>query len=350
MASGLVMGFAFYAGLGPEVGMGFCELQSAPQPSNLHPALGTIQHMDRSECAPRRTVAGIAIAVAFAPGLIAAPRGSGESEFVGLKKAAQLALLYAQDNSDTLPLAIGQRLDGSWWWNTLIPVPEDWKTSGWSDEETRARVAGIFPNSLRQYGSIDVLMGVPGFRRVRNSADATDFVSPNRPWTTCSFAMNGLLHSLQTAEVTRPDRLTLIWPSYGKASREGRIIANPTLRCDGWGPCQFNPSGPPVEGGSGGYAWWALNPRPQETASGPERFNLGKSGVPLANVDGSVRFVQVQGPRSRDGQRTFIQDRNNFPFAELDTEGNPATMWGCTSAGTTVAYACFFRPDNSFLP
>jgi hypothetical protein len=292
-------------------------------------------------------VAGIGVACTCAPLLIGASDTHKPSEYAGLRKLANLTLLYTQDFDNTFPLAFAQRNDGSWGWNSWTLVPEDWSNSGpWADPDRRRRASGVFPNSLRSYGNVDEVMGVAHFKVLRHPSDTRDFEMPNRPWTSCAFAINGLLHVLSVNAVARPERLTLAWPSLGKVAREGRIIASPTLWCDGAltsgaKDCRFHPTAPPSKGSSRGSAWFW-------TTHGKDQLDFGHAGAPFANTDGSLRHIQLQ-PTSIDGQRNpLVEDRHNFPFEQFGPDGSPLSLWSCTAAGATASYSCFFRPDNTF--
>lgn len=71
-------------------------------------------------------------------------------------------------------------------------------------------------------------------------------------------------------------------------------------------------------------------------------------GMNASRTDTSAKFFRV-GPKGTQSPNEPNRDYYGTPFARIDDNGSPVSMWGCTITGGTVSYACFFRPDQDQL-
>ncbi len=269
-----------------------------------------------------------------------------------VKQMGTSMAIYAADNDDLFALSYSRRDDGpgggigSATWNVIHPIPFDWKTSDvWDTPFRRSQNQTYWANSMQPYMKNWDIMDGTGFTKVRSTADAADFAGAmRRAPATQHFTYNGLLHTLSTSEVALPSKLVMFWSGNGNRGREGRAISNPNLRCDFAGtvgdiPCRFNPTAPPYSGGSSsGWAWF--------WGTGGQCWVYG-NGMNASRTDTSAKFFRV-GPKNVLAPN-YITDYYGTPFANIDAQGNPLTMWGCTISGATASYSCFFRPDQDLL-
>jgi len=233
------------------------------------------------------------------------------------------------------------RADGTPRYLTVHPIPYNWKRASgdaWVASDVQQENAGYWANALVPYTKNWGIADGTGFTKIRNAADATDFADPNPPAKaeSISVTMNGLLHTLSSSQVTNPAIVPLFWGGNGKAAYEGRSIANPVLNCgvdaaNNTAGCKFDPSAGP------GYTWtWG-------TGASVYMFANGDN---VCRTDSSAKFARhgrITGPS------TGVEPNRDYygsPFAHINTNGSPLTMWGCTIAGATKSYACYFRPDR----
>jgi len=268
-----------------------------------------------------------------------------------VKQIGVSTAIYTTDSDDVNPLAMGQRPDGqvgSWTYNVIHPIPEDWKTSDvWGTPERRNLSANYWANSTRSYTKSKDLYDGTGFQKLNNAADAADFAIPAnaaKVYAT-NFVYNGFLHAWSATAIAQPSKLVMYWQGQGKQATNGRAIANPSLKCDGTvgGNCQFNAGGPPMVGatcGNSGACWeWYWQ------GTGVSAFAYSGSGLNTVRADSSAKFMK-SGPANNLLNRNY----NNTPFAQIALDTSPVSMWGCTAPGSNSGsqYACFFRPDSEF--
>ncbi|GMV87773.1 MAG: hypothetical protein AMXMBFR81_07040 [Chthonomonas sp.] len=264
-----------------------------------------------------------------------------------VKQMGTSMAIYAADNDDLFAMSFSYRDDGTSRWNVIHPIPYDWKTSDvWDTPTVKASNTTYWANSMQPYMKSWEILDGTGFTKVRSTADAADFAgAARRAPASQHFTYNGLLHTLSTSEVALPSKLVMFWSGNGSAAREGRAISNPNLRCD-WAAsatpfqsCRFNPTAPPYSGGSSsGWAWF--------WGTGGKAWVYG-NGMNSSRTDTSAKFFRT-GPKGVVAPN-YITDYYGTPFANIDAQGNPLTMWGCTIANATASYSCFFRPDQDLL-
>jgi prepilin-type N-terminal cleavage/methylation domain-containing protein len=260
----------------------------------------------------------------------------------GIKQMATSVMIYNADADDLFPNAYSTRNDGTHRWNTLHPVPSDWKLDGTWDANSQAQARNWWANSMQPYVKNWEIYDDSGFPKTVNAADAADFANPLAAPKARNtlFTYNGLLHAVSSTEIASPSKLPLFWLGHGKSPYAGRGLSNPALVCNGTAgnPCRFNPVSAPMTGATGGYGWF--------WATGASGYVFGQ-GMNYSFSDSSAKFRsigRVTGPTPADPNT----DYNNSPFAHILTGGVPQTMWGCTATGGTVSYACLFRPDQEF--
>lgn len=260
------------------------------------------------------------------------------------KQMGTAVAIYTADNDDMMPRAFTVRADRTVRWNTVHPVPQNWKTSadGWADPAIQAENAGYWANALYPYSKNWSLYSA-NFTKFRSTpADDADFANPNKPAQPASVNMtyNGLLHTLSTSEMANISVVPLFWQGYGKSEHEGRGIANPALRCSGPGDasgCRFNPTDFPMAGVTGstfGSAWFWPGP------AGTTAWCYSR-GYNSARTDTSAKYQNATASDS--------YSPNSGPFAAMAANGAPQTMWGCRPAGSAASvpyYGCIFRPDR----
>ncbi|MBZ0212741.1 MAG: prepilin-type N-terminal cleavage/methylation domain-containing protein [Nitrospirae bacterium] len=252
--------------------------------------------------------------------------------------------IYAADSDDLYPLGYSTRTDGTIRWNTIHPIPYNWKTSndGWETPTTQAQNQTYWANATQPYvKSWDILDGT-GFTRTRSTADDADFLNATIRPATQHFTYNGLLTAMSASEVAMPSKLVMLWSGNGTTAREGRAITNPALRCDGtaFSACRFNPMAAPMAGATGGYAWFWNGASAKAWVYG--------NGMNGSRTDTSAKFFRV-GPKGTQAPNNPHTDYYGSPFARIDANGVAVSMWGCTLTGATVSYSCFFRPDQDLL-
>ena len=151
--------------------------------------------------------------------------------------------------------------------------------------------------------------------------------------------MNGLLQSFSLTAVESPSRLTMTWSGWGKSNDNGVSYINPRLNCGRSGtsgPCVFNPAGYSQAGTSTGNG---------DEWNTPATLWVYSRGAVFVQTDTSAKFRKLGG---NAGATTPSGNGNNDPFSVYLKDGTPDSMWRCTATGATVAYSCFFRPDNKF--
>ena len=276
------------------------------------------------------------------------------SNLSNIKQMGTATAIYTTDSDDIFPLSMGQRPDGnvgSWTWNVIHPIPENWKTADvWATPERQALAGAVVHNSIRQYIKNNDIYDNTGFKKRRESADAADFAIPANAAKVMStnVVYNGLLHGWSATAIAQPSKLVTFWQGDGKASQEGRQISSPNLWCTGtnFTDCKFNPSGPPQAGianncssnGNHCWAWFWV-----ESTSSVYAFS--GSGLNTVRSDSSAKFM-----RSGPNHNQLIRNYNNTPFAQIRVDTTPVSMWGCTPPGSNTLpyYSCFFRPDSEF--
>jgi prepilin-type N-terminal cleavage/methylation domain-containing protein len=260
----------------------------------------------------------------------------------GIKQMATSLMIYNTDSDDLFPNAMSQRADTSWRWNTLHPVPHNWKLDGTWDATAQEGARIWWANSIFPYVKNWEIYDDSGFPKTVNAADNADFANPlaSPKARNTLFTYNGILHNVSSTEIASPSKLPLFWLGHGKSPYAGRGLSNPALRCDGTlgNPCRFNPSAVPMTGALGGAAWfWA-------TGASGYVFGLGMN-YSFSDTNAKFRNIGRVAPYNDPNPN---RDYNNSPFAHIELAGNPSTMWFCTIAGATASYPCIFRPDQEF--
>jgi hypothetical protein len=235
-----------------------------------------------------------------------------------LKQLVAGTLQYAADNNGRLPLAFSQRPDGTWRWNTLIPIPAGWRNPPLPGNGSE------WPNSVQPYFVNWSLLEIAGLPASRVYPDA-DYQNANFPWARTSVMMNGLLHQYPVSSVVEPGRLPLLWTGSGRVRIEGASIASPSLRCDTTAPCIYTPGSNTPSGG------WSV---PVLTS-----MYVEERSVYLATVDGSVRLSKT----GTGTAPTTTGDPNTDVLASVYPDGKPYAMWF-----DQYGHAWLFRPDFNF--
>jgi prepilin-type N-terminal cleavage/methylation domain-containing protein len=261
----------------------------------------------------------------------------------GIKQMATSLMIYNTDADDLFPNAMSQRADTTWRWNTLHPVPHNWKLDGTWDATSQEAARTWWANSIYPYVKNWEIYDDSGFPKTVNAADNADFGNPlaSPKARNTLFTYNGLLHNVSSTEIASPSKLPLFWLGHGKSPYAGRGLSNPALVCSlAAVPCRFNPTSAPQTGGTSGGAWfWATGASGYVFGQGMN-YSFSDSSAKFRNI-GRVTGSYLLGNNPNT-------DYNNSPFAHILTGGRPETMWFCTAAGGTVSYACVFRPDQEF--
>ncbi len=263
------------------------------------------------------------------------------SNLSNMKQMGTACATYMADVDDLMPRAFTIRADNTARWNTIHPFPYNWKKGSgdaWTGADVMAENAGYWANALFIYTKNYGIYDGTGFPTATNAADAADLTNYNQLPQTITMTYNGLLHTMSSSEMVQPSKVPLFWPGFGKSGLKGRALANPSLRCDGAGDarsCRFNPTAPPMTGATGGYAWFWAGPAPASA------YQFGR-GMNFNFTDTSAKFKRLYDPNAPATSTAYYDQ----PFASINADTTPASMWGCTAAGGTASYSCFFRPDN----
>jgi prepilin-type N-terminal cleavage/methylation domain-containing protein len=265
-----------------------------------------------------------------------------------VKQSATSMVMYSTDHDDLFPLAqTPDSATGNVRWNVITDVPSDWRVT--PGGALAADFAMQWANSIQPYMKSWGLYegaGLPKTRRT-TAAYATAYTAPNKPWASVTFTMNGLLSSYSQSSINAVSNLPLLWGGNGKVALEGVNLANPALNCNGTGPCQFNPSGPPQAGATAGSAWfWVTN----ASYASPDRASAWQygNGMMIARADTSAKFVKVGGARDEVTWNNSAPNYTQDPFNRYRQDAAPLSILNCSTPGATVSYACYFRPDAEF--
>ena len=255
------------------------------------------------------------------------------SSVSNLKQIGTSLILYAGDADDTLPFALTPNLAGNTVWRTgghLIPA--GWTTSNSRYSEIEDSMG--WANSTEPYRKSYAMLETKGATVNPTPASLTN---PVKTPAKNGLSMNGLLHGYNMTAVESPSRLTLVWQGWGKSNDNGIAYINPRLNCGrGTGPCVFNPSGYSQTGTTSGNGdEWNV----------PATLWVHGQGAAFVNTDSSAKWKRLGG---NAGSTTPSGNGNNDPFSVYLKDGTPDAMWRCNATGATVAYSCYFRPDNKF--
>lgn len=246
------------------------------------------------------------------------------------KQVGTSAAIYLSDSDDTYPLAFSPiQASDTQRWNFNISVPNGWRGGTFAASPRLEEDGMHWSNSLQPYTkSLDLYTqsGLP------NNALVSD--TPVKTPGKVGLSYNGLLHGWSATAVTEPSKLNVFWAGRGKQNVTGFALTNPVLYCNSTGPCRFNPTGLPQTGAAGSYAWFGMS----------SIYTYG-TGMIFAKADTSAKYVNLMGPH--DGV-SYSRDYNNNPFARVNADHTPISMWGCNVDGATVYYPCVFRPDSTF--
>jgi prepilin-type N-terminal cleavage/methylation domain-containing protein len=266
----------------------------------------------------------------FAQAKEAAKKTSTLSNF---KQFGTAFTIYAADNDDVFPLAMSPISTGGWRWNFNISTPAGWRQGNPTQlEPRRSEDAQHWANSTFPYVKNQDMYAQNG---IQNVSIVNDPVAPGLRPTNVGITMNGLLHAYSITAVAQPSRLPLLWAGRGRQNVIGLALTNPILRCDQPVPaCQFNPGGAPQPGAAGGSAWFGM----------ASLYVYGQ-GMHFTAADTSAKFRNLR--MVNDGV-TLTTDYNNNPFARMNPDTTPASMWVCASATAGINYSCVFRPDQEY--
>ena len=243
------------------------------------------------------------------------------------KQMGTATAVYSADSDDLFPLAWSYNTAGATWrWNFLTSVPNGWRNNGVQNIEPRRSEDGLFwANSLQPYVKNNQLMEQNGIPATTVVADP---VVPGMIQSLVGIAMNGLLHKYSGTAIEQPSKIPLYWAGAGKQNRRGFGLTNPAINCTTQGEgCMFNP------GGGGGGAWFGM-----------ESIMVYGTGMHFSAADTSAKFRNLR--TSTDGAN-LSRDYYNNPFAQMNTNGTPVSMWFCSITGATASYPCVFRPDQT---
>jgi len=246
------------------------------------------------------------------------------------KQVATGTLIYTNDTDDTFPLAFSPiQASDTQRWNFNISVPNGWR-GGAFNATPRVDEDGMhWSNSTQPYIKSTGLLEQNGIVKNQLVADV-----PVKTPAPVGVSYNGMLHTWSGTAIAQPSKLPMFWAGRGKQNVTGFALTNPVLYCDKTGPCQFNPTGLPQAGASGSYAWFGM-----------ASIWVYSKGMHFVYADSSAKFVNLGGST---GSANLNRDYNKNPFAELNADGTPVSMWGCNVSGSSQYYPCVFRPDSEF--
>lgn len=260
----------------------------------------------------------------FAQAKEAAKKTSSLSNF---KQYGTAMTIYAADNDDVFPLTMSPISAGGWRWNFLTSTPNGWRNNGVQNIEPRRSEDGQhWANSTFPYIKNQDMYALNG---IQNVSVVNDPVTPGMRQTNVGISMNGFLHSYSITAVAQPSRLPLLWAGAGRQNRIGFALTNPVLVCNQpVAACQFNPAGAAQPGGGQG-AWFGM-----------ASIYVYGQGMHFTAADTSAKFRNLR--MVNDGGTTLTRDYNNNPFAQMNVDTTPISMWFCGG------YACVFRPDQEY--
>jgi prepilin-type N-terminal cleavage/methylation domain-containing protein len=268
-----------------------------------------------------------------------------------VKQMATGTLIYTNDYDDTFPLGFSQRASGTWRYATLHPIPADnFKndtagiSGGWNTAASIESASQSPYNSTYAYVKSSALYDDANMLEDDVFGEKAAMTNPR----SSHLAYNGLLHSLSSTEVVNSSKVPLWWEGFGSEATLGRAITNPTLNCAGTGAsavastCRFNSDVSPQSGfaTTAGYTWFQFS-----------STYIWNHGFNESHTDSSAKYVKLAaptGPFSSDPSSPRIRDYFGQPWAQIDFDGLPQSMWGCTigNTGTETSYSCYFRPDR----
>ncbi len=243
------------------------------------------------------------------------------------KQWATATLMYTQDYDETLPMAYGPWLDGSW--NTdgggtpfVADTPANARTS---NAGYVAAMSTYWGNAVQPYVKNQQIFQCPTGGQFLDLGWTQWRQTP----TNTSYTYNGLLQSYPNAGVVVPAELPLFHEGYGRGGLQGWQAPNPFLACTGDStvPCVYRPTtSSGCQAGNGGSSGWYGFVGSAEVHG---------RGMTFAYADGHVKHknlsTQVQAPASTDPY--------NEPYAQYDRNQQPDSIWwdGC--------HPSWFTPD-----
>jgi prepilin-type N-terminal cleavage/methylation domain-containing protein len=267
------------------------------------------------------------------------------------KQLGTACMTYMADTDDRFPRSMTQRPDGTLRWNTIHPVPYNWKKGSgdvWTTSDVQRENAGYWANALQPYTKNWGIFDGSGFNSVKNAADAADFTNFNVKPESEHFTYNGILHTISSSEIVQVSKCPLIWNGMGKSALNGRSIPNPQLYCGGPATlpnteCRFNAGGPPMAGTPAAAGWFWVN--------GTASAYVFSRGMNFTYTDTNAKFKRLFEPTGGVAgapSAAYSSDVYGTPFAQILDDTSPWSMWFCTATGATApaSYPCFFRPDN----
>ncbi len=270
------------------------------------------------------------------------------SSLSSIKQVATGMLIYSGDYDDLFPLgAAPNSAAGTVRYNGIFDFPHDWRAA--STSTLAQDFAMAWANSTMPYVKNADIYAANGLMKIRRTSAvyAAAYPVALKPWKSLSWSMNGLLSSYSQTGIDSISNLPMIWPMYGRGAFEGVGITNPTLTCNGTGPCQFNAGGLPQAGATGGSSWfWADNA--SYAVSGRNTAWLYGNSSLIARTDSSAKFIRIAGARDEVTWNNAAPTNTQDPFNRYDANAAPLSILNCTSAGATASYACYFRPDAVF--
>lgn len=244
------------------------------------------------------------------------------------KQYGTAAAMYLSDNDDLYPNAFSPITTANpiqYRWNFYISVPAGWRGNGVHNVNPRmAEDAMHWGNTMYMYTKNYDIMEASGLELDDLGVTDTRLLKPAK----INIGYNGILMNYPQTGVQQVTQVPLFWAGRGKMNVDGFALSTPILRCDGAGPCFFNPAGLPQPGASFPGALFTM----------ASAWVYG-DGMHFVMNDTHAKWRNLRGPD--DG--TLIQNYAINPFARYSAGGVPTHYWTCGG------YACIFRPDQDFI-
>jgi prepilin-type N-terminal cleavage/methylation domain-containing protein len=267
------------------------------------------------------------------------------------KQLGTAMVMYATDNDDIFPLAMGKRPEspaGAWGVGLLHPTPANVVMNApWQTPERVDMAANSWGNSIQPYVKSYPMYEVNGLKEFQFPDTWKDGVTPAKTVLT----MNGLLHSYSASSINSPSLAILMWPGQGAVNVKGRSSANPSLNCGTAPDCRFNPGGAPssVTGTAttGNDGMFSTDP------TGNSVWVFSRRRSPMVRTDTSAKAFTV-GNTIAPSAVAFGPGIFNDPYAQVASNGSNARFWKCSLDGDgnpewnpASNYTCYFRPDRT---
>jgi prepilin-type N-terminal cleavage/methylation domain-containing protein len=260
------------------------------------------------------------------------------------KQTGTSMILYSADNDDQLPNAIVPNLTSA----TVAFRPGDdtnQNPAGWFNYPgAQDEYALMWNNTIQPYMKNYELLDGSGMPQVSigGSIWSAGYNAQLRAPKNGHFTMNGFLNNWSLTSVEAPSTLPMVWQGTGKLTKRGSAMANPRLRCEGTGPCLYNPAGLP-QGGMTATSMYNIT-YPLRSTGGPSFWTFGQGQI-FVGTDTSARFVNV----GRGNRSAFPASTNtvNFYFS-LDQQGHIDVFAIRGRFVNSILFIAAFSPDNTF--